>query len=216
MVERVVADRLGIQQRVPLDPVEGIVADGLLGVVARHLLVAPPAFAALAFEEFEDRLPGRELEGQVGRHARGEVLGLVMDEEVDVAKADAQQAVEQILREWQQPVRAHMHRAVPLRRLDRIAAGAVVERRQDDEIDFLFDSLQRICHHQRVQADGQMLAMILEHAHGQGHRPVLLDRLSDLMRQHHLVTHLPPHCCLPPRLHDRPRLVWQRASGGSR
>jgi hypothetical protein len=109
-----------------------------------------------------------------------------------------------------------MHRAVPLRRLDGVAAGAVVERRQDDQVDFLLENLQRFRHDQRVQSHGEMLAVIFEYAHRQHHRPVLFDRLSDLMRQHHFVTHLPPHCCLPTRLHDRPRLVWRRVSGGSR
>jgi hypothetical protein len=35
-----------------------------------------------------------------------------------------------------------------------------------------------------------MLTVIFEHAHRQHHRPVLFDRLSDLMRQHHFVAHL--------------------------
>ena len=60
MVERVLADDLARHQRVPLDPVERIAAARLVGIVVRHLRLAPPAFAALPLEELEDRLPGRQ------------------------------------------------------------------------------------------------------------------------------------------------------------
>ena len=86
----------------------------MLGVVIRHLVVAPPALAPLLFQEPEDRLPPGKLEGEVGRHAGDKILGLVMNERMDVAKADPQQREEQFLGEgrklpastWTEPLRS--------------------------------------------------------------------------------------------------------------
>jgi hypothetical protein len=84
---------------VRLDPVEGVVAGRLLLIIVSHRLRAPPSLSALRLEEGEDRLPGRQFESEVGRHAGCEVLGLMMDDEVDVSEADAQEPGEHRLGE---------------------------------------------------------------------------------------------------------------------
>src|SRR5215218_1238025 len=99
MFEWIALDDLSRHQRMALDPVERILPARLLGIVVGHFAVTPPALAALPFQEREDRLPGGEFEREVGRHAGCEILGLMMNEEMDVAESDAQQAPEQILRE---------------------------------------------------------------------------------------------------------------------
>jgi hypothetical protein len=78
-----------------------------------------------------------------------EVLGLVMDEEVDVAESRCAAGCGTDPGEWQQ-LSALTCTEPFLRRLDGVAAGAIIERRQDDQVDFLFENLQRLRHHQRV------------------------------------------------------------------
>ena len=134
MVEGIVGHGLGTHQRMDLNPVERVPPRLMLGIIGRHLLVTPPALTALLLKETEDRLPSRRLERQVGRHAGGEILGLVVDDRVDIAEADAQQAVEQSLAERRQHIAADLHRAAALRRRDRVARRAVVEGRQDDNV----------------------------------------------------------------------------------
>src|SRR5215207_6601852 len=136
MVEGIALDNFSHHQRMALDPVERILPARLLGVVIGHFVIAPKALAALSLEKCEDRLPGTEFEREVGRHAGGEILRLVMNEEMDVAETDPQQAAEQILREGEKPFGIHLDRSRSLRRLDGIARRAIVERRQNDEIGF--------------------------------------------------------------------------------
>src|SRR5215208_7793716 len=99
MFEWIALDNLSRHQRMALDPVERILPARLLGIVIGHFAVTPPALAAFSFQKREDRLPGGEFECEIGRHAGREILCLMMNEEMDVAEADAQQTAEQILRE---------------------------------------------------------------------------------------------------------------------
>src|SRR3984957_20790231 len=89
MIERVALDDRGRDNRVRLDPVDRIIARRLPRVVVGHRLRAPPSLSALRLEEAKDSLPGCELEGEVGRHAGREILGLMMDDDVNVPEADA-------------------------------------------------------------------------------------------------------------------------------
>ena len=82
-----------------------------------------------------------------------------------------------------------MQRACSFRRLDGVAGGAVVERRQDDDVALGFDDLQRAGHRQRVHADRHVLAVIFQHAERQHDGPVRRDGGAYLMRQHHFVAH---------------------------
>ena len=53
----------------------------------------------MALEKLEDDLAAGELEGEIGRHAGQEILGLMMDDHMDIAEADAQKAMENLLGE---------------------------------------------------------------------------------------------------------------------
>src|SRR5262249_4495931 len=142
MVEGVVGEYLRRHQRVHLNPVERVRTRRMLGIIIGRLLVAPPAFAALPLDEAKDRLPASQLERQVGWHAGREILGLVMDDGMDVAEAYPQQAEEQCLGERRELAAIDLYRAVAFRRLDRIARRAVIKGRQDDELHLLLDQLE--------------------------------------------------------------------------
>src|SRR5215213_98390 len=107
MVERIALYNVSRHQRMALDPVERILPARLLDVVIGHFAVTPPALAALSFQKREDRLPGGEFECEIGRHAGCEILRLMVNEEMDVAEADAQQTAEQILCDRKQPLGIH-------------------------------------------------------------------------------------------------------------
>ena len=112
----------------------------------------------------EDRLARRELEGEVGRHAGSKILGLMVDEEMDVAEADAEEALPHLAGERDEPVGPDLERAGALRWLDRVARRAVVERRQDDEVHLLLDQVEHPGDGEGVHADRHVLAVILEDA----------------------------------------------------
>src|SRR5579884_4180239 len=96
VIERIALHRFRTHQRMNFDPIERIVARRLPGVIIRHFLAAPPAFAALSLQKSEDRLTRGEFEGEIGRHAGGEILRLMMNDDMNVAKADAQQTAEHL------------------------------------------------------------------------------------------------------------------------
>ena len=146
-----------------LDPVEGVVAGRLLLIIVGHRLRAPPSLAALRLEEGEDGLPGRQLEGEVRRHAGREVLGLMMDDEVNVSEADAQEPGEHRLGEGQERLGVDVKRACAFRRFDGVARRAIVKRRQDDEVCLTFQDLEDFGYGERVHPDRHVLAMVFEH-----------------------------------------------------
>ena len=82
-----------------------------------------------------------------------------------------------------------MERSPAFRRLDNIAAGAIVKRRQYHDIHLVFKDIQGLDHGERVHANGQVLAMIFKHAQWQHHRPILRNGCSDLVRQHQFKAH---------------------------
>src|SRR5271163_5118996 len=106
-----------------LDPVERILTGRLPRVVVGHLVRSPPSLSAISLEEGEDRLTGRESEREIGRHAGDEVLRLMMNHQVYVAKADAQQALKHRLGEGRQSLGVDLQRSLAFRRLDRVARG---------------------------------------------------------------------------------------------
>src|SRR5579885_1773298 len=114
----------------------------------------------------------------------------MMNDDMNVAKADAQQTAEHLLRDGQQFLRVDMDGAIAFRRLDRVARSPVIERRQNDEVHLLFEHFEDFHNGQRIHADGHVLAMIFQHAERQRDRPALRDRSPDLMRQHQFVAQL--------------------------
>ena len=72
------------------------------GVVVRHGVAAPPAFALGLVQELKYDLLGGQAESQVSGHAAGEILALMMHESVDIAEANAQKSHEQLARKWHQ------------------------------------------------------------------------------------------------------------------
>ena len=112
-----------------------------------------------------------------------------MDEAVDVAETDLEQRGEQRLREGRDAVGRDVERAVARRPGDGVAGRAIIEGRQDDDVGLPLQVIEHARHRQRVHAQRQMLAVILQHAERQDDRPVAGDRVSDLVRQHEFIAH---------------------------
>lgn len=136
----------------------------------------------------------------------------MMNEDMNVAKADAQQAAKHVLGQGDELFRIDMQRAVAFRRLDRIARRAVIEGRQDDEIDLLLENFEDFHHGQRIHADGHVLAVVFENAQGKDDRPAPLDRRPDLARQHQFVAQLSPARLSPASLRPRRASAWMARS----
>jgi hypothetical protein len=87
----------------------------------------------------------------------------MMDDEVNVSEADAQEPGEHRLGEGQERLRVDMKRACTFRRRHGIAGGPIVEGRQDDEVGLTFQDLEDAGYGERVHAHRHVLAMVFEH-----------------------------------------------------
>ncbi len=113
----------------------------------------------------------------------------MMDDEVNVSEADAQEPGERRLGEGQQGLGVDMERAFALRWFDGVTRRAIVKGRQDDEIYLFFQDLEAAGYGERVRAHRHVLAMVFEHPHGQDDGPMAVNGRANLMRQHQFVTH---------------------------
>ena len=162
---------------------------GLPRVVVGHRLRAPPSLSALRLEEGKDRLPGCELEGEVRRHADREILGLMMDDDVDISEADTQEPGEHRLGDGQQRLGVDVKRARAFRWFDGVARRAIVKGRQDDEVCLPFQDLEDPRYDERVHPDRHVLAVVFKHPQRQDDRPAAVNGRANLVRQHQFVTH---------------------------
>jgi hypothetical protein len=117
-----------------------------------------------------------------------------MDEEVDVAKANAQETGEQFTRKGMQHTRSHMYGTIALGGFDCITRSPIVEWRQDYHVDLLLEKIKQSCDGQRIHANGKVLTVILQNTKWQNHRPTLGNGSADLLRQHHFVAQTCPPC----------------------
>jgi hypothetical protein len=113
----------------------------------------------------------------------------VVNDDVNVSESDTQQALEHRLGDGNQSLCVDMQSPVPFWRLDRVARGAVVERRQNDEVHLLFQDVENAGDGERVHPNGHMLPMVLEDAKRKDDRPSGIDRGADLVGQHRFVAH---------------------------
>ena len=105
-----------------------------------------------------------------------------MDEGVDVAEPNSQQAREQLPREGLQDRRVNLHRAHAFRWLNRIACRTVIEWGHDNQVRLLRQQFERLRNRQHVHADRHVLAVIFKYSQRQHHRPVSHNGRPDLMR----------------------------------
>ena len=82
-----------------------------------------------------------------------------------------------------------MHGAIPLRHLNGITAGAVVEGWQDDNIHLLLKFLDGPNDQNGVHPDTAVLGMVLEHTYRQDNGPILVNSMPDLIGKHEFVAH---------------------------
>ena len=87
----------------------------------------------------------------------------MMDDEVNVSEADAQEPGEHRLGEGQERLGVDMKRACALWRRHGVARRAIMKGRQNDEVGLTFQDLEDSGYGERVHAHRHVLAMVFEH-----------------------------------------------------
>jgi hypothetical protein len=120
----------------------------------------------------EHRLPAGEAEGEVGGHPGREVLGLVVDDAVDVAEADAQEAREHRLGHGRDGACVDMQCPGAFGPLHGIARRAIGEGRQDHEGRLAFEPVEHSGDGEKVHTDAKVFAVVFHDAQRQDHGQV--------------------------------------------
>src|SRR5690606_16059449 len=149
------------------DPVERIVPLGMALIIIRRIGSSPPTLAPLSLEEPERGLSRSQLETQVGRHSGGKILALVMHKNMNIPEADPQQVIEQRFGKRVKNLGFYMHGAVSFRSLHCVAAGAIVKRRQDDQVLLFFQYLEGAYHYQGINAVHEVFTVVFQYAQRQ-------------------------------------------------
>ena len=113
----------------------------------------------------------------------------MMDDDVNVSEADAQEPGEHRLGDGQQRLGVDVKRACAFRWFDGVARRAIVKGRQDDEVCLPFQDLEDPGYGERVHPDRHVLAMVFKHPQRQDDGPMAVDGRANLVRQHQFVTH---------------------------
>ena len=87
----------------------------------------------------------------------------MMDDEMNVSEADAQEPGEHRLGEGHERLGVDVKRACAFRRRHGVARRAIVKGRQDDEVCLTFQDLEDCGYGERVHPHRHVLAMVFEH-----------------------------------------------------